>query len=83
MDDDLSSGVLKTEWRNEEVLVELCNEVIAAHQPLPLLKKAPAKDANDELFTMGVALLPLINPWNQELSHRLVGSLYDQTGFSF
>ncbi|KAL3084987.1 hypothetical protein niasHS_010056 [Heterodera schachtii] len=71
--DDFCSGVLKTEWRNEDLLVDFCEEFMNAKF---LNKKAPIS----ELFTLAIALLPLINPWNNELSHRLVGNLYEQTG---
>jgi hypothetical protein len=72
--DDFKSGVMKTEWRNEDLLVTFCEE---------FLSNKTIKGANcNDLFTLGMALLPLINPWNQELSHRLIGSIYDQTGDS-
>ena len=71
--EDLSNGVLKTEWRNEEILIEFCNEYLNAKQ----IKKTHSGD----LLTFGIALLPLINPWNIELSHRLIGNLYEQTGY--
>lgn len=70
--EDLSNGVLKTEWRNEEILIEFCNEYLNAKN----IKKTHSGD----LLTFGIALLPLINPWNIELSHRLIGNLYEQTG---
>uniref|UniRef100_A0A914MQ75 K Homology domain-containing protein n=1 Tax=Meloidogyne incognita TaxID=6306 RepID=A0A914MQ75_MELIC len=58
--DDLTNGVLKTEWRNEELLTK--------------------KSSSNDLLTFGIALLPLINPWNIELSHRLIGNIAEQTG---
>lgn len=71
VNEEFGSAVLKTEWRNEEMLVEFCNEFFD-------LKQIKTSQTND-LFTLGLALLPLINPWNHELSHRLIGSLNEQT----
>lgn len=75
MNEEMGSAVLKTEWRNEELLVDFCNEFLGSKQ----LKTSQV----DDLFTLGLAVLPLINPWNYELSHRLMGSLYEQTSNFF
>lgn len=70
--DDFTNGVLKTEWRNEELLIEFFNEYLNV--------KDIKKNQPSDFLTFGMALLPLINPWNIELSHRLIGNLYEQTG---
>lgn len=63
--------MIKTEWRNEETLIAFCNEFL--HQPL-------ATFANSGIFTMALTILPIINPWNSEVSHWLIEHIYEETG---
>uniref|UniRef100_A0A915E196 K Homology domain-containing protein n=1 Tax=Ditylenchus dipsaci TaxID=166011 RepID=A0A915E196_9BILA len=69
--DDLCTGMLKTEWRNQDILVKFCDEFLS--RP----KKA---SGNMEVFTLAETVLPLINPWNAELSHSLIEYIYSSTG---
>lgn len=38
-----------------------------------------AQDVPD-IFTIAVTILPLINPWNSEISHWLIEHIYELTG---
>jgi hypothetical protein len=60
--DGRKSAVLKTEWRNEAVLVRFCNEFLADVD----------SDCSNSVFIMALSLLPLVNPWNAEISQWLV-----------
>lgn len=35
---------------------------------------------NLDIFTIAVTILPLINPWNSEISHWLIENIYEMTG---
>lgn len=64
--------MLKTEWRNKESLVKICDEffnkfnVIVNHQ--------------EEIFTISLSILPLINPWNDKLSYLILDYIFKDTG---
>ncbi len=52
---------LKTDWRHEKELVQFCAELID-----------PANPQSQDVYVIKIELLPLLNPWNAELTSRLV-----------
>lgn len=68
-----NNAMIKTEWRNEEALIAFCNEFL--RHPLDDLLFL-----NADIFTMALTILPIINPWNSELSHWLIEHIYEDTG---
>ncbi|KAI1727464.1 KH domain-containing protein [Ditylenchus destructor] len=69
--DNYESGMLKTEWRNESILVKFCDEFLS-------VKNYRLEDP--DVFTVAISILPLVNPWNAELSGRLLEHVFNLTG---
>lgn len=66
--------MLKTEWRNEDALFNFCDEFLSLHNSLMFSTN------NVDVFTMALTILPIVNPWNPEISHWLIEHIFDVTG---
>lgn len=66
--------MLKTEWRNEDVLISFCDEFLLSHTALMFASN------NSDVFTMALTILPIVNPWNADISHWLIEHIFDVTG---
>src|SRR4051794_29577065 len=70
-----TDAVMKTEWRNEEMLAKFCDEFFK-----PFVSNSGTLHSDGECFAMAITYLPLINPWNIELSNKLIDYIYTDTG---
>lgn len=71
-----TNGILKTEWRNRGTLVKLCEQFVT---PAEMNVDHHNVNAASELYIVGIVLHPLINPWNEELSYRLISMIRKET----